>query len=80
MTDSKSENIIFRVAGTIDDIADSIIGVRLAEPVIKVGRELLPANVIRNVTGLEKPSEVIAPKIDEILEKIRSRVTTSIRR
>jgi hypothetical protein len=80
MTDNMPENIVFRVVGTIDDIIDSVVGIRVLEPAIKAGRELLPANVIRNVTGLEKPSEVINPKIDEILEKVRSRVTTSIRR
>jgi hypothetical protein len=71
---------LFAIARQIDDVLNSVIGIAPLEPALNIVRDILPANVIRNVTGIEKPSEIVNTTIDEIAEKIRSRVTTSIRR
>lgn len=61
-------NVAYSVAETIDDFTDSVIGIRPVGHVLEVAREIAPANVIRRVTGLPKPSEVVEDILDRIDE------------
>jgi hypothetical protein len=74
--DATSQPPVVWLARQVDDILDSVVGLAPVEPVLNVVRDIMPANVIRNVTGLDKPSEIINPLIDEIAGKIRSSVTS----
>jgi len=52
-------NIVKGTAHTIDWATNSLVGVKLAGPVIDTVEELAPANVINDLTGIPKPSEVM---------------------
>jgi len=63
-------NLIRDVAETVDDVTDSVVGIKIAGPIVDTLREIAPANVIQDLTGLPKPSE--------IMEDIRSRILGTI--
>ena len=69
-------NIVYSVAETVDELADSVIGARPAGHVLEAARMLAPANVIRTVTGVPKPSEIV----EEILDRLNEEVTMTFRR
>ena len=59
-------------ARTIDNWLDSAIGVSIAEPVVNVVHDILPANIIHNLTGLTKPSDVEEGALMGISSKLKS--------
>jgi hypothetical protein len=67
----------------IDDVLNTVFGLAPAEPLFNIVRDIGPANVIRTLTGIPKPSEVINEAIDEIAasirEKVRARLPTPYR-
>lgn len=63
-------NVIFSAAETIDDVLDSVVGARPVTHALEIGRNIAPANVIRRVTGIPKPSEVVEEMLDKIDETI----------
>ncbi len=66
-------NAIFSMAETVDDVLDSFVGARPVTHVLEVGRNIAPANVIRRLTGIPKPSEVVEEVLDRIDEAIGTR-------
>lgn len=75
--------IVTAIDRQIDDVLNSIFGIAPAEPLFNIVRDIGPANVIRTLTGIPKPSEVINEAIDEIAasirEKVRARLPTPYR-
>jgi hypothetical protein len=63
------------IARQVDDILNSVVGLAPVEPVLNIVRDIMPANVVKTVTGLDKPSEIVNPLIDDIAQKIRSSVS-----
>ncbi|MBW2559154.1 MAG: hypothetical protein JRD69_10050 [Deltaproteobacteria bacterium] len=61
-------NIVKSAAETIDDITDSVVGIKIVGPLVDTAREIAPANVIRDLTGIPKPSEVMEDIRTRILE------------
>lgn len=56
---SASSDYIWNAAETFDNVVDGLVGIRPARHVGRVVCSLGPANIIRNVTGLPKPSELV---------------------
>jgi len=63
-------NIVYSVAETVDELLDGIVGARPVGHALEVARNLAPANVIRRVTGLPKPSEIVEDVLDRLGESI----------
>lgn len=72
MSDDRETRPIFLIAKQVDDVLNSVLGVAPLTPLVKAGRELAPANLIRSVTGVKKPSEVVNPLIEDAVEKVKS--------
>lgn len=70
-------DLIPSVTRTVDQILNSVIGIRLAEPAVEIIYDILPANVIKNVTGLPKPSELVVPVVEEVKTSIRTKVVSA---
>lgn len=66
---------VVAIARQVDDVVNSVVGISPVEPLLNIVRDIMPANVVRTLTGLKKPSEIINPTIDEIAEKLRSKAT-----
>ena len=60
----------------IDDPLNSIFGIAPFEPLYNILRDLAPANVIRTLTGLEKPSEIVNEAIDDVAKRLRDKART----
>ncbi len=67
-------DIIPSIFRAVDTVLDSAIGVRIVEPAGEIIHDILPANVIRNVTGIPKPSEAVIPVIENIKRDIKNTV------
>jgi len=69
--DVRENDLVWTAIHTIDNRLDDVLGIR---PLRLVGRALTaiaPANVVRNVTGIPKPSEVVEGITDELDRKLR---------
>lgn len=66
----ESVNLAASAGQTVDDTLDDLVGFRPARDFARVGETLAPANVIRNVTGVPKPSEVIDDFADDVERRI----------
>ena len=64
-------NVVYSVAATADELLDSIAGVRPIGHALEIVRFFAPANVIRTVTGVPKPSEVVEEILDRVQEELR---------
>ena len=62
------------VARQIDDVLNSVVGIAPVEEVLMTVRDLMPANVVRNLTGVAKPSEIVNPAVTGIKSDIQNRV------
>ena len=71
MPEGIAVNLVESVAVTVDDVLDNVVGFRVAEPAIELVKPILPANVIHNVTGIPKPSELIESVVDRITSLVR---------
>lgn len=72
MSDDRETRPIFLIAKQIDDVLNSVVGIAPLTPLVKAGREFAPANLIKSVTGIKKPSEVVNPMIEDAVDKIKS--------
>lgn len=52
-------NLVKGTAHTIDWVTDSVAGVKIAGPLVDTVEQFAPANVIEDLTGMPKPSEVM---------------------
>lgn len=67
----RPDDFVWSGITTIDNRVDDIIGVRPLRTVARVLFALGPANVIRNLTGIPKPSEVIEDFEDRLESRVR---------
>lgn len=74
-----SPGVLDMAITTVDEIVDSVIGMRPLRHVARPLASIMPANIIRNVTGLPKPSEVIERFEDDIEQKLQGMKTGSPR-
>ena len=65
---------VIALARQVDDVLNSIVGIAPVEEVVTTVRDLMPANVVRNLTGVAKPSEIVNPAITGIKSDIQNRV------
>ena len=63
-------NLGYSVAETLDDVTDSVLGIRPFGTTLRLARALAPANVIKKLTNLPKPSEIV----DKVLREIESKI------
>jgi len=55
---------------TVDNVVDDVLGMRPLRHISRVVASLMPANVIRNVTGIPKPSEMAEGIADSVEEEL----------
>ncbi len=71
--DVRDADILWMGINTVDNRLDDVFGIR---PVRAVGRlltSIAPANLISNVTDLDKPSDIVEKKMDELERDISSK-------
>jgi len=66
-------NVAYSIAETADEFLDSVVGIRPVGHAMEVLRNIAPANVIRRVTGIPKPSEIVEEVLDRIDKAIGAR-------
>lgn len=62
----RKDDLVWAVLNTIDNRLDDVAGIR---PLTAIGRALTtlaPANVVKSVTGIEKPSEIAEELQDSV--------------
>lgn len=69
-------NIAYSIAATVDNALDNLIGIRPVGHAMEIADLLAPANVIRTITGVPKPSEIV----EEILDRLNEEVVYTLRR
>ena len=62
---------LWMTIGTTDQRLDDLFGIRPLRLAGRVLTALAPANVIRNVAGIPKPSEVVEDLSNEVESKLR---------
>jgi hypothetical protein len=67
-----SATLITAGARSVDTVLDSAVGLAPAEPIINVIHDILPANVIHNVTKLPKPSKYLNGVFQDISHKLEN--------
>jgi len=65
-------DLVRSAAMSIDRRLNAIAGIKIAEPVLDTLEEIAPANVIHDITGIPKPSEV--------MEDVRRRIMGTLPR
>lgn len=70
---NRDNDIIHDVIHGVDNIVDDVIGIRPGRLVLRIGSTISPANVIKNVTGIEKPSEYVEKLSDGIEADLKSK-------
>jgi len=64
--------IVAAVAREVDTWADSLIGLAPFEPIVNAVHDLLPANVVDNVTKIPKPSKPLENVFSNISANLKS--------
>ena len=63
-------NWIKEFAETVDDVTDSVVGIKIVGPIVDTLREIAPANMIEDLTGIPKPSTVMEDLRTRVLEGV----------
>lgn len=71
--DVRDDDVLWMGINTIDNRLDDVLGIRPARAVARILTSLAPANLISNVTDLDKPSTVVEKKMDELERDIASK-------
>ena len=66
-----SPGVLDMAVTSVDEVLDSIVGMRPLRHIARPIAALMPANIIRNVTGLAKPSEIVERFEDSIEQKLQ---------
>lgn len=69
----RPNDLVWSLINTVDNRLDDIAGVRILRTVGRILTAFAPANVVRSVTGVEKPSEVIEGAMDKIEASIKEK-------
>ena len=70
--DFDNTSIVASIAREVDVWADSIIGLAPFEPIVNVIHDVLPANVVNNVTKIPKPSKPLGELMQSISAKLQN--------
>ena len=71
--DAGTDDLAWMVINTVDNGLDDVFGIRPGKAVGRMLTAIAPANVIHNVTNLDKPDDVIEKLMDRIEGDIRSK-------
>ncbi len=71
--DVRDDDILWMGINTVDNRLDDLLGIRPVRAVARVLTTIAPANLISNVTDLDKPSDVIEKKMDELERDVSSK-------
>ena len=70
-----SPGILDMAVTSVDEVLDSVLGMRPLRHIARPLAAIMPANIIKNVTGLAKPSEIIEEFEDKLEQKIQGMKT-----
>lgn len=70
---TREEDLVWTVIHTIDNRLDDIAGIRPVRAAGRILTGIAPANVIKNVTGMEKPSEMAEDLFNKVDGDIRAK-------
>lgn len=71
--DVRDDDILWMGINTIDNRIDDVLGIRPARAIGRILTAIAPANVINNVTDIDKPSEIVEKKMDDLERDISSK-------
>ena len=71
--DAETDDIARMAIHTIDNGLDDVFGIRPGRAAGRILTAIAPANVIHNITDLDKPGEVIEKLMDRIENDVRSK-------
>ena len=71
--DVRQDDGFWLAANTIDNRLDDVLGIRPVQAVGRILTAIAPANAINNLTGLDKPGEVVEKKMDDLERDIASK-------
>lgn len=71
--DVRDDDILFMGINTIDNRFDDILGIRPVRSAARVLTAIAPANAINNLTGADKPSEVVERTMDKVESDIEGK-------
>lgn len=71
--DAETDDIARMAIHTIDNGLDDVFGIRPGRTAGRILTAIAPANVIHNITDLDKPGEIIEKLMDRIENDIRSK-------
>jgi hypothetical protein len=69
--DVRENDLVWTVINTVDNRLDDLVGIRPLRFVGKAATALAPANVIKNVTGIDKPSEIVEEITDDLDSELK---------
>lgn len=71
--DAGTDDLAWIIINTVDNRLDDVLGVRPGRAVGRMLTAIAPANVIHNVTNLDKPDDAIRTLMNRIESDIQSR-------
>ena len=71
--DVRDDDLLFMAVNTVDNRLDDIFGVRPVRAVARVLTSIAPANVVNNLTGMDKPSAVVERTMDKVEGDMRGK-------
>jgi hypothetical protein len=71
--DVRENDGLWLAVNTLDNRFDDVLGIRPVQGIGRVLTAIAPANVISNLTDLEKPGTVIEKKMDDLERDIKSK-------
>jgi len=71
--DVREDDLVFMAINTIDNRFDDIAGIRPVRAIARVLTTVAPANAIRNLTGVDKPSTVVERLMDGVERDVKGK-------
>lgn len=71
--DVRDDDLVYLAINTIDNRLDDIVGIRPLRAFARIITTAAPANAINNLTGVEKPSEVMERLMDDAETNLKSK-------
>lgn len=71
--DVRDDDLLYMLINTVDNRLDDVIGIRPIRAIARVATTVAPANAINNLTGMDKPSEVVERLMDDAEKNIKNK-------
>lgn len=68
----RKDDLLHEIVAAGDNVVDDVIGIRPGRLVLRAASTVSPANVIKSLTNLEKPSEFVETLSDKIESELSS--------